>query len=61
MDELSDLLSKFAMRKVEVESSGEDAEPKPEQVLEELTLNGVAQYIKSGKCKLNIIVNKCTI
>ena len=29
-------------------------ETKPEQVLEELSVEGVAQYMKSGKCK-NII------
>ncbi len=26
-------------------------EPKPEQVLEEVSLEGIIKYIKSGKCK----------
>ena len=55
MDTLAYLLSKLGIKKAEVASSEEDTEARPEQLLDELTLDGVAQYIKSGKCKLCLI------
>lgn len=32
-------------------SSGQEEKPKPEQLLKELTLEGIADFIKEGKCE----------
>ena len=54
MDKISKLLSELGISKVQMDTSKEsDTEPKPEQLLNEVTFDGVAQYIRSGKCKCN--------
>ncbi|XP_065057619.1 NAD-dependent protein deacetylase sirtuin-2-like [Rhopilema esculentum] len=47
-----DLLTHFLQTRFGISA---DDEPKREPVIEEFTLNGIAKYIKEGKCK-NIIV-----
>ncbi|XP_071962034.1 NAD-dependent protein deacetylase sirtuin-2-like isoform X2 [Antedon mediterranea] len=50
VDFLSSLLSKFTFKHAEPEPK-----PKPEKLLEELTIESVAKYLKSEKCK-NVVV-----
>eukprot|EP00057_Strongylocentrotus_purpuratus_P033119 XP_790234.2 PREDICTED: NAD-dependent protein deacetylase sirtuin-2 [Strongylocentrotus purpuratus] len=38
-------------------SSGQEEKPKPEQLLKELTLEGIADFIKEGKCKKVIVMS----
>ncbi|XP_072168087.1 NAD-dependent protein deacetylase sirtuin-2-like isoform X1 [Diadema setosum] len=57
MDVLRELFGRFALygRDIGDPAAEPESKPKPEQLLKELTAQGVADYIKEGKCK-NIIV-----
>ena len=51
VDFLQQLLAQFKL------TAGDAAEKeKPEQLLEEVTFEGIANYIKKGKCKYNTVL-----
>lgn len=53
-DILSSILAQWLMDCMKKQMNLNDDEPKPESVLDEVSFEGIARYIKSDKCK-NII------